>query len=188
MLRTLVFREFRYNKDIENCINDLKCNLENNPNDIEALKKLASIYHAYKRNNEAIEIYEKLAKLKNDDNEILSFLGYLYYENDNLVLAKKYLLDSLKLISKEPFVIFLLGNVFSREGKIIEAINYYEQAIFLDFDIFTAHIDFGRKYEHMGRHKKAYKEYLSAYKLDPNDDGLKEKIEYLKNKIEGHGA
>ncbi|WP_156413104.1 tetratricopeptide repeat protein, partial [Oceanivirga salmonicida] len=163
--------------------NELKNNLIKNEHDIESLKKLAEIYHAYKRNDEAIEIYKKLSEIKIDDNEILAFLGYLYYENNSLELAKKYLLKSLDLCSKEPFVIFLLGNIASREGKIIDAINYYEKAIFLDFDILTAYIDFGRKYEHMGRHKKAYQEYISAYKLDPSDEGLKEKIEYLKNKI-----
>ncbi|VWL84810.1 tetratricopeptide repeat protein [Oceanivirga miroungae] len=184
MLQTLVFREYRYDKNIDNRIEKLKENINQNENDIESLKELANIYHAHKKNSEAVLMYEKLSKILYNDNEVLAFLGYLYYENNDLDNAKKYLLKALELYEKEPFVLFLLGNTVSRQGKIIDAINYYEKAIFLDFDILTAHIDFGRKYEHMGRHKKAYKEYLAAYELDKSDDGLKEKIDYLKEKIE----
>lgn len=184
MLRTLVFREYRYDKDIEHRIEKLEQKIVQNENDIDALKELANIYHAYKMNDKAVEIYEKLSKILYNDNEVLAFLGYLYYENNDLDNAKKYLTKALELYEKEPFVLFLLGNVLSRQGKIIDAINYYEKSIFLDFDILTAHVDFGRKYEHMGRHKAAYKEYLAAYELDSTDECLKEKIEYLKKKIE----
>ena len=46
---------------------------------------------------------------------------------------------------------------------------------FLDFDMYVAHIDFARKYEHMGRHKKALKEYKAALEIDSRDEGLLEK-------------
>lgn len=183
MLKTLIFREFRYNGDIEDCIEKLKEKIEKNPEDVELLKQLAGIYHAYKKNSEAIEIYEKLSEEKPDDHEILAFLGYLYYENDNLELSEACLRKSLDLSKDEPFVLFLLGNISSRKGRIFDAINFYDRAIFLDFDIITAHVDFGRKYEHMGRHKKAYKEYMAAYNLDPSDTDLKEKIDYIKTKF-----
>ncbi|WP_068268554.1 tetratricopeptide repeat protein [Caviibacter abscessus] len=183
MLKTLIFREFRYNGDIEDCIKKLEKNIENDANDIDSLKQLANIYHAYKQNSKAIEIYEKLSEDMPNDHEIMAFLGYLYYENDNLELSKACLRRALELSSKEPFVLFLLGNISSRRGMIIDAINYYDRAIFLDFDIITAHVDFGRKYEHMGRHEKAYKEYLAAYKLDPQAEDIKEKLEYIKTKF-----
>ncbi|MDK9580762.1 tetratricopeptide repeat protein [Sneathia sanguinegens] len=178
MLKTLIFREFRYNEDIDKSIKELK-----SKKDIESQKQLASIYHAYKRNDEAIEIFEKLSEEKPNDHEIMAFLGYLYYENDILDLAKACLERALSLSSKEPFVLFLLGNICSRQGRILEACSYYDRSIFLDFDIITAHVDFGRKYEHMGRHEKAYKEYMAAYRLDPTDQDLKEKIDYVKTKI-----
>ena len=52
MLKTLIFREFRYNEDIDKSIKELK-----SKKDIESQKQLASIYHAYKRNDEAIDIF-----------------------------------------------------------------------------------------------------------------------------------
>ena len=44
-------------------------------------------------------------------------------------------------------IFFLLGNAYSRAGKIMEAITSYDFAIFLDLDIYKAHIDFAEKYE-----------------------------------------
>lgn len=183
MLKTLIFRDFRYNEDIEEKIKSLEDKLSVDKDNVEYLKELAGIYHAYKKNSKAIEIYEKLSELKPNDHEILAFLGYLYYENENLYLAECCFRRSLDISAEEPFVLFLLGNICSRKGRIIDAITYYDRAIFLDFDIITAHVDFGRKYEHMGRHEKAYKEYLAAYNLDQSDIDLKEKIEYIRTKF-----
>ena len=150
---------------------------------MEVLKTLASIYHALKENDKAIEIYEKLVKLKPDEIEILAFLGYLYYENEDLDKAEENLNKALDVRTEdEPFVLFLLGNIYSRKGKISEAVDCYELAIFLDFDMYIAHIDFARKYEHMGRHQKALEEYKAALRIDSRDEGLIEKIHYIENK------
>lgn len=183
MLETIVFREYRYDDNIDDKIKKLEDTLEKNNKDISSLKELAEIYHAYSKNKEAIEIYEKLVSIMPEDYEVLAYLGYLNYEINNLVEAEKNLIKSLEIQPLEPFVLFLLGNVLTRKGNIVEAINYYELAIFLDFDVFTAHVDFGRKYEHMGRHKRALEEYRSAYNMDNTDLGLLEKIDYLEKKL-----
>ena len=176
MLETLIFREIRYNENNERLLKENLEKIKENPDDVEVLKTLASIYHALKENDKAIEIYEKLVKLKPDEIEILAFLGYLYYENENLNKALDVRTED------EPFVLFLLGNIYSRKGKISEAVDCYELAIFLDFDMYIAHIDFARKYEHMGRHQKALEEYKAALRIDSRDEGLIEKIHYIENK------
>lgn len=182
MLETLIFREIRYDENKEQSLLENKAKIEKNPEDIEALQNLAAIYHALKKNDKAIEIYEKLVKLKPDSHEIRAFLGYLYYENEQLDKAEENLNKALELSQMEPFIYFLLGNVFSRKGKISDAVDLYETAIFLDFDMYVAHIDFARKYENMGRHKKALREYRAAYEIDNRDEGLIEKIKYIENK------
>lgn len=182
MLETLIFREIRYNNNNEKALLENKNKIEKNPKDTEALQNLASIYHALKENNKAIEIYEKLVKLMPDNHEIRAFLGYLYYENEQLDKAEENLNKSLEISEMEPFVLFLLGNIYSRKGKISAAVDCYDLAIFLDLDMYTAHIDFARKYEHMGRHKKALKEYKAALEIDDRDEGLIEKIKYIENK------
>ena len=132
----------------------------------------------YNANNERL-LKENLEKIK----EILAFLGYLYYENEDLDKAEENLNKALDVRTEdEPFVLFLLGNIYSRKGKISEAVDCYELAIFLDFDMYIAHIDFARKYEHMGRHQKALEEYKAAFRIDSRDEGLIEKIHYIENK------
>jgi tetratricopeptide repeat protein len=96
--------------------------------------------------------------------------------------AEENLNKSLEISQLEPFVLFLLGNIYSRRGRISEAVDCYETAIFLDFDMYVAHIDFARKYEHMGRHKKALREYKAALEIDSRDEGLLEKINYIEKK------
>ncbi len=188
MLETLVFREIRYNENNDEFLRENQEKILKNPNDVEALQTLASIYHALKENEKAIEIYEKLVVLKPDDHEIRAFLGYLYYENEDLDKAEENFNKALDISEMEPFVLFLLGNVYARRGKISEAVDCYEFAIFLDFDMYVAHIDFARKYEHMGRHKKALREYKAAFEIDSRDEGLLEKIKYIENKCRKTGA
>jgi len=106
----------------------------------------------------------------------------LYYENEDLEKAEENFNRALDDNMDEPFVLFLLGNIYSRKGRIAEAVNCYDLAIFLDFDMYIAHIDFARKYEHMGRHEKALEEYRAAFRIDPRDEGLIEKIDYIENK------
>lgn len=182
MLETLVFREIRYSTNNEEELVENQKRLDENPEDTEALQNLASIYHALKENEKAIEIYEKLVKFKPDNHEFRAFLGYLYYENEQLDKAEENLNEALELSAMEPFVLFLLGNVYARRGKISEAVDCYDLALFLDFDMYVAHIDFARKYEHMGRHRRTLREYRAAYEIDSRDEGLIEKIKYIENK------
>lgn len=183
MLSTLVFREFRYNGNIEEYKKELVENISKNARDVDSLKKLAGIYHAYSENDKAIKLYEELIKYLPNDHEVEGYLGYLYYENSNLNEAEERLKNALYLSEREPFLLFLLGNVYSRKGMIREAIDCYDLAIFLDFDMYGAHIDFGRKYEHMGRHKKALKEFRAAYEIDSRDEELLKKIEHVESRI-----
>ena len=184
MLKTLLFREIRYNDNIEDELAKNEEDLKNDSNNIELLQNIAAIYHALRKNVKAIEVYDKIVNLRPRDHEMKAFLGYLYYENEELEEAEKHLNESLNLNPMEPFVLFLLGNIYSRRGDVVKAIDNYEFAIFLDFDIYTAHIDFARKYEHMGRHKRALEEYRAAYDIDSRDDALLDKMEYLEKKAE----
>ena len=182
MLETLIFREIRYNGNNEQLLKENLSKIKDNPDDTEVLQTLASIYHALKENDKAIEIYEKLVKLEPEKSENWAFLGYLYYENEDLEKAEENFNRALDDNMDEPFVLFLLGNIYSRKGRIAEAVHCYDLAIFLDFDMYIAHIDFARKYEHMGRHEKALEEYRAAFRIDPRDEGLIEKIDYIENK------
>ena len=176
MLKTLIFKEIRYDDNIEETLKLCKSRVINNSKDVEALQNLAIIYHALRKDKEAIDIYEQLVRLKPDDFEMRAFLGYLYYEVNDLDNAADNLNKALASDPMEPFILFLLGNIYARKGEVMKAIENYEFAIFLDLDIYIAHIDFARKYENMGRFKRALDEYKAAYEIDSRDEALKEKI------------
>ena len=179
MLKTLIFKEIRYDDNIEESLKLYKTKVINNSKDTEALQNLATIYHALKKHKEAISIYEQLVKLKPDDFEMRAFLGYLYYEVNDLDKAEENLNIALNYDPMEPFILIRLENTHSRKGQIIKALHNYQFPIFLDLDIYIAHIDFARKYENMGRFKRAIEEYKAAYDIDSRDEALKEKIAEL---------
>ena len=51
MLETLIFREIRYNNNNEEMLEKFKNKIIDNPDDVESVQTLASIYHALKKNN-----------------------------------------------------------------------------------------------------------------------------------------
>jgi len=147
------------------------------------LKELGIIYYNLKKDETAIEIYERLITLEPKNPKVRAFLGYMYYENDNLEGAIVNLNISLDISPASPFVYFVLGKAYSRAGKIKEAVDAYDFAIFMDFDIYSAHLDFARKYEAMGIYRKSLKEYRSAYDIDPRDENILNKIKEIEQKL-----
>lgn len=184
MLRKKILKRIDVSKeDLLNQEQEIRFELLTKANDIDNLKKLGTILF-YKRDCEgALEIYEKLRALGKKDSDTIGFLGYLNYELGNYTKSIKYFNMFLDNKPGDAFVYFLLGNAYSRAGKIVEAINSYDFAIFLDLDIYSAHLDFAKEYEFLGRYKKALNEYIAAYEIDPRDKDIKEKIKYLREKI-----
>jgi len=150
---------------------------------IQYLQELGVAYYYQKLDKEALEIFKRLKRLEPTDEDIAAFLGFLFYENQLYFDAIRELNHSLDINPRQPFVYFILGNAYSRVGNIKLAVENYEFAIFLDLDIYTAHMDFARKYERMGRFERAYKEYEYAYEIDPRDEYVAKKIAELSKEI-----
>lgn len=184
MLRKKILKRKNISKeDLLKQEQEIRFKLLSKPNDIKSLEELATILFSKRDCEGSLEIYEKLIKLGKKDIETIGFIGYLCFELGDYASGVKYLNKFLDKKPDDAFVYFLLGNVYSRAGKIIEAINSYDFAIFLDFDIYNAHLDFAKEYEFLGRDKRALNEYIAAYEIDPRDKVIKEKIDYLKKKL-----
>lgn len=186
MLRTKIFKDYCANKNLADREEEVRLLLLGDSSNIELLRELAAILYYKKESKEAIKIYEKLIKIEPGNADFLAFLGYLYYELDIEPKAIEYFNKSLDISPDAPFVYFLLGNAYSRNGDIIEAIKSYDFSIFLDFDIYSAHLDFAKKYEDMGRKGRALKEYVTAYEIDPRDQEIKNKICQLKEELQSN--
>lgn len=180
MLRTRIFNDYCKDKDLRDREEEVRMELLEDSQNVELLRELGAILYYSKRDEEAITIYEKLLKLDTENHNFMAFLGYLHYELEELSVAVDYFNRALDVAPDSPFIYFLLGNAHSRSGNIIEAIRSYDFAIFLDLDIYTAHLDFAKKYEDMGRKKRALQEYITAYEIDPRDKDIELKINKLK--------
>ena len=183
MLKTTIFMEINKIENLDERRVDLRSELIFNPNDHTALKELGAILCFQKKIDDAISVYGKVLKLEPENSEYMAYMGYLYYEKDDFLEAIELFNKALDIDPEAPFVYFLLGNAYSRVGRIIDAIRAYDLAIFLDFDIYDAHVEFAIKYERMGRLKRALREYIAAYEIDPRDEAVKEKVEFLRTKI-----
>lgn len=135
MLRTIIFSEIVNSPNLEDKIRNLNEILQKEPENIKALEELGAIYYYQKKDDVAIEIYEKLSKLEPENSNIRGFLGYLYYETDQFDKAIENLNTSLDLSPDSAFVYFVLGNAYSRAGKIKDAVDSYDFAIFLDLEM-----------------------------------------------------
>ena len=79
LLKTEIFRDYS-NKDLIKEEEKFRFSLLENPQDIEKLRELAIVLYNKKDYSGAINLYERLAKMKPESYEIFAFLGYLYYE------------------------------------------------------------------------------------------------------------
>jgi Tfp pilus assembly protein PilF len=62
---------------------------------------------------------------------------------------------------------FMLGNAYTREGKIEQAMKEYERALRIEPDSADAHFNLGFLYVRQERFREAAAEYEKASKLDP---------------------
>ena len=98
----------------------------------------------------------------------LYFVGTM---NRNAVWRDNYSLYS-DMVKKSPEAAlphYNLGNVYTEQGKIDEAINEYRMAVQLNPNDAKAHNNLGLSYEHQGRINEALDEYQAALKLKPDN-------------------
>lgn len=184
MLRTEIFKQYNSNEDLNRKEAEIRVALLMEPENLSYLKELGALVYYKKNCKSAKVIYKKLTELEPENAINFAFLGYLQYELEEYDEAIKNLNKAVSLASEDvPFLNFLLGNAYSRTGKIINAIRCYDLAIFKNLDIYNIHVDFAKKYEDMGRFEKALKEYTAAYEIDPRDKKIEQKINEMKEKI-----
>jgi len=118
-------------------------------------------------------------ELEPDDPEALNFLGYFYADNDmNLDEAEKLIEKALAADPDNGFYLDSLGWVYYRKGNADKAVQYIRRAIRQmqnDDAILRDHL--GDAYKMKGELEKAVDQWRRAQRLDPELEGVKEKIE-----------
>ena len=183
MLRTEIFKQYNNNEDLNRKEAEIRVALLMEPENLSYLKELGALVYYKKNCKSAKVIYKKLTELEPKNGDNFAFLGYIQYELEEYEEAIKNFNKAVSLVEDSSFVNFLLGNAYSRTGKIMNAIKCYDLAIFKNLDIYNVHVDFAKKCEDMGRFEKAYKEYKAAYEIDPRDKKIEQKINEMREKI-----
>ena len=182
LFKTDIFTEFEL-EDLKQKEIELRYELLIDSKNNDKLEDLAIVLYHKRDYDGAIELYEKVIERDQDRlAEKYAFLGYLHFENDNYQDAIELFEKSLDL-NPYPFVFFLLGNAYSRIGEVIKAVKNYDLAIFMNFDIYQAHLNFAKRYETINRFRRALKEYTIAYEIDPRNKEIKSKIDEIKEKL-----
>lgn len=137
---------------------------------------------AYDELEESAETESNLrAALEYDANDpdLLNFLGYFLAEEDRKLDEAEALLErALQIDPENGFYLDSLGWVYYRQGKADRAVEYIRRAIRLmnsDDAVLRDHL--GDAYLLQGDEAAAVEEWQRALRLDPEIEGVREKIE-----------
>ncbi|MDD5426010.1 MAG: tetratricopeptide repeat protein [candidate division Zixibacteria bacterium] len=142
---------------------------------------LFSLGAAYERNNQvedAVETFELLLEHYPDNAQALNYLGYMLADrNMQLDYAKELITRALDIIPENAAFLDSYGWVLFRQGNLNEALKYLKEAVKLDSDpIIFEHL--GDAYKAKGNTKKAREWWRKALELDPDNDAIREKLDY----------
>ncbi len=148
---------------------------------------LASIYKAQDELRSTEYHLKAALELDPDNPEYMNFLGYLYAEeNMNLEEARELLQRALKLDPGNPYYLDSLGWVYYRMGDAGRAIELIRQAIRnMNTDDAVLRDHLGDAYLLRGDVDRAIGEWERAYRLDPELNGVKEKLKKYQDEMNG---
>ncbi len=140
---------------------------------------LATLYEEQDRVKEAEKHLRICLKLDPNDADILNFLGYMLADNDmKLDEAEDLINQALATEPESPFYLDSLGWVYYRKGNAQAAIDLIRKSIVLmgaDDAELRSHL--GDAYLLNGEVQKALGQWRRVRRLDPEREGVQEKID-----------
>ena len=146
---------------------------------------LATSYQELDRPQECEAALRKSLEFDPTDPDVLNFLGYLLADEDiKLAEAEKLVLQALQLDPENGFYLDSLGWVYYRQGKADLAIDNIRRAIrAMDSDDAILRDHLGDAYLLDRDYVSAVREWQRAIKLDPELDGVQEKIDRYQSRV-----
>jgi tetratricopeptide (TPR) repeat protein len=114
----------------EECIKVMKKVIELEPENAEALNYLGYTYAELGiKLDEADRLITGALKLKPNDGFITDSLGWVYYKKGSYAKASKLLLKAAELTSFDPIIMEHLGDSYTMEKRLTEALSIYKRAL-----------------------------------------------------------
>jgi superkiller protein 3 len=123
----------------------------------------------YKKFRLSEQILYKLLELLPEDALIYYYLGYLYFEWDELKKASKNLLKSIDLNPNDHLPYTYLGLVYAKQNKFSKAIEVWKKSLELGSDDPNLHGNIARCYLNLKDYEKAIYHFEKAIQQDDSD-------------------
>ncbi len=139
------------------------------PNSAEAHVMLATAYDKLFREQEAIREFQAAEQVDPDYAGVHTGLGVIYWRIDQPDLARQEFVLALKQTPTDPIANCTMGRIFRHQGKLHEAIGYFEAALAVNEGYQDALQGIGQSWVDLHEPAKAIEFLRRAEATDPND-------------------
>lgn len=159
--------------------------IELNPSDADYHNNLGAVYKRKKQPEDAFQSFQKAVTLKPDNPIYTHNLASGYVDLGKYAEAKDMLQTFNKTYPNNNYINIhlLLADLYLRDTDWEKVISACEQAIKLDEKSIAAYKMLGMAYYNMHKYEFAEKMLNKTLMLDPNDQGAKDLIAKISNKV-----
>jgi len=150
----------------ESVFDEVKKELEKNPEDVDALYHLADLYDRNSQYEEAIDTYKKVIKLKPDMGYAYVKMGTAYDRINQPAEAINAFKRATRYMPNYPILYNNMGVAYGKLGKFNEEISSLKKAIKLRPSYSTARYNLGMTYLKVRNKKAAMQEYEALKSFD----------------------
>ena len=159
--------------------------IELNPLDADSLNNLGAVYKRKKQPEDAFQSFQKAVTLKPDNPIYTHNLASAYIDLGDSTSARNILQAFNQAYPNHHYlnIHLLLADIYSRSADWEKVVSECNQAIKLDEKSIAAYKMLGIAYYSMHYYELAEKTLNKTLALDPNDQGTKDLLAKISNKI-----
>ncbi|MBK5286139.1 MAG: tetratricopeptide repeat protein [Bacteroidia bacterium] len=175
---------FKETGDTTRAVSSFQTATEQNPEYFDSFIQLGNLF-ALKKNNLALQYYDKALQLKKNSPEALYGMAMFFQENEETDKAEELYLKIIESTPDYKDALFNLGYInLIYKSEYEKAVEYFSVVSRLDTGDVRAFYNRGLSFEQMKKREMAEHDYRKALKLSPDYILAKEGLERLGEKSE----
>ncbi|XP_038075080.1 tetratricopeptide repeat protein 13-like isoform X2 [Patiria miniata] len=157
----------RFPLNAELALQDFNKAIELLPSAEEGWERRAEVYSSLGMHKEAMSDMTKAISIK-PSAKLYAHRATVYFREEDYVGATNDFLDSIRINRHQPDIYHLLGLALYHQGKIKEAIKYYNEALKLNTNFVDCLRSLAHAYRELGNFDKALEKFNAALLINPN--------------------
>jgi tetratricopeptide (TPR) repeat protein len=145
------------------------------------LSNIAKLYSKTGNYNKAVELLEKAVLKSPQDSQIIYTYAVCLYKNNELELAEKNFLKTIKLKPDFMFAYYNLGNLYYKKNDFHRAVDFFNKALEYNSDNPDIIFNIGLTLEMLDNKDLAKEFYSKCLELKPSDKQAQKALERLNN-------